>query len=173
MKVFLQALSLIFFLNVAQAASPSADDLIGQAEAKAAKENKIVFVHLGASWCSNCKELEAFLERKEIKAVFQKYFVPVKLVVDEDEAHKNLETPGVSAWTAKLGEPQGLPFLAFLDKQGKLIVNSKPVIKNVTGENIGFPATKEEIAWFETMIKTAVPQITANEMKIIIEAVRK
>ena len=60
---------------------PTADQILAPAKEEAAAEHKAIFVHFGASWCVWCRRLDAFLERPDIKRVFEKYFVPVKLVV--------------------------------------------------------------------------------------------
>jgi len=39
------------------AAPPSAEQVLREAKAKAAAENKAVFLHFGASWCVGCKRL--------------------------------------------------------------------------------------------------------------------
>ncbi|MGA7791436.1 MAG: hypothetical protein WCA19_00265 [Candidatus Acidiferrales bacterium] len=47
------------------------------------------------------------------------------------------------------GASGGVPFLVFLDAQGRLLINSnRPVKRKSNGENIGYPALPVEIDWF-------------------------
>jgi thioredoxin-related protein len=157
----LAALTLLAYS--AFASPPSSEQVIADAKTKASAEQKAIFVHFGASWCGWCKRLDAFLDRKDIKPVFEKYFVPVKLVVQEKEKDKALENPGAEAFMTKLGGPSGLPYSAFLDSKGDLIANSK----NSVGNNIGFPAQPDEIDCFVKMMKKAAPKMSEQDLKII------
>jgi len=157
----LAAISLTAF--TAFAGPPSSDKVLAEAKAKASAEQKAIFVHFGASWCGWCKRLDAFLDRKDVKPVFEKYFVPVKLVVQEREKDKALENPGADAFLAKLGGPSGLPYAAFLDSKGTLIANSK----NGLGNNIGFPAEPDEIDCFVQMMKKAAPKMSEDDLSVI------
>ena len=67
----------------------------------------------------------------------------------------------------KLGGPGGLPYSAFLDAQGALIVNSKR-----EGQNIGYPAAPQEIDWFVQMMKKAAPRMSEDDLKTIETALR-
>src|SRR5262250_1896064 len=125
--------TLLQFHSLADA--PSADEVLGPAKANALAGKKAIFLHFGASWCGWCKKLDAYLDRADIKPVFEKYFVPVKLVVQENEKNKALENPGAEKLLTQLGGPSGLPYSAFLDSEGVLVVNSKR-----DGQNIGYPA---------------------------------
>jgi len=158
-------------LTVAQALAaaevPSSDGVLAQAKAKALPENKAIFLHFGASWCGWCRKLDAFLEQPDIKPVFEKYFVPVKLVVQENEKNKALENSGADALLRQLGGPSGLPYSAFLDAHGGLIVNSKR-----DGQNIGYPGEPAEIDWFLQMIRKAAPKISEQDVKTIETALR-
>jgi len=151
----------------------TADQLIARAKGRASAEQKTIYVHFGASWCGWCKRLDALLERPDIKPVFEKYFIPVKLVVQESDKNKDLENAGAEALLKKLGGPDGLPFSAFLDEQGVLIVNSKrPSAVGGHGGNIGYPAQQGEIDWFVQMMKKAAPKISDDDVKKIEDALK-
>src|SRR5437870_5681958 len=154
MKTSLTSLVLLLSITAALATPTSADELIAKAKTNAVAEKKAIYVHFGASWCGWCKRLDAFLERADIKPAFEKHFVPVKLVVQENDKNKALENAGAEAWLKKVGGPEGLPFSAFLDSKGVMIVNSKPLSgTGPAGGNIGYPSAPQAIDWLLTMMQ--------------------
>src|SRR5204862_8039576 len=106
-------------------------------------------------------------DQRYIKPVFEKCFVPIKLVVQENEKNKTLENPGAETLMKTLDGPAGLPYSAFLDARGSLIVHSKR-----EGENIGYPAERSEIDWFVAMMRKAAPKISDDDLKIIETALK-
>jgi len=170
MKTSFISAVLCAFTVTALAAPPSADQVLTDAKAQAAKENKAIFVHFGASWCGWCRKLDTWLESPDIKPVFEKYFVPVKLVVQENGPKKALENPGADALLKKLGGPAGLPYSAFLDSEGKLIVNSN--LNGAEGQNIGYPSEPAEVDWFIKMVKKAAPNVSDDDVNNIEKSLR-
>lgn len=169
MKIATSVIALCLTALATLAAPPSSNQVIADAKTKASAEQKAIFVHFGASWCGWCKRLDAFLDRKDVKPVFEKYFIPVKLVVQEKAKDKALENPGADTFLAKLGGPSGLPYSAFLDSKGDLIVNSK----DSSGNNIGFPAQPDEIDCFVQMMKKAAPKISEQDLNVIKSALNQ
>ncbi len=170
MKKLLLAIALLTISSATLLAEPppSSDKVMAEVKQKAAAENKTIFVHFGASWCIWCKRLDAFLDRPDIKPVFEKYFVPVKLDVQEHDDKKNLENPGADKLMAKLdGTKGGLPYFAFLTVSGEPIANSMN-----NGDNVGYPAEPGEIDYFLRIIKKAAPQMTDADIHTIETALR-
>jgi hypothetical protein len=84
--------------------------------------------------------------------------------VQESEGKKALETPGGDELLKTLGGPSGLPYFAFLDEKGALIVNSmRPGEGGKSPENIGHPDQPEEVDWFMAMVAKAAPRMTHEE----------
>jgi len=88
----------------------------------------------------------------------------VHVTVEEHGDNKALDTPGGDELFKRLGGPAGLPFFAFLDSRGKMIVNSiRPGENGKKGSNIGHPDKPYEIDWFLAMLGKAVPAMTPEE----------
>lgn len=65
------------------------------------------------------------------------------------------------------GEKMGLPFIAFLDVGGQLIINSRRQANGKDAGNIGHPYQPEEVNWFMAMVKKAAPAITAADARVV------
>jgi ketosteroid isomerase-like protein len=104
-----------------------------------------------------------------------KYFVAVHVTVKENEDKKALNTPGGDELQKNRGGSDGgVPFFAFVDRQGGLIVNSMrpkdPDGKH--GGNIGHPVEPHEIDYFMAMLAKAAPRMTAEERGTIEKKLR-
>jgi len=91
-------------------------------------------------------------------------------VVSERPEKKQLENAGGMGVLRKAGgDNAGLPFLAFLNAKGELIINSK----RDGHDNIGYPYQPEEVAWFMTMLGKAATDMTESERQVIENYLRK
>jgi thiol:disulfide interchange protein len=131
------------------------------AQAKAA--NKRVFLHYGAPWCVWCRRLEEWLARPEIAALLATDFVEVK--IDQDRMTGGKEMLAADMASAKV-KASGIPWFAFFDADGKILVTST----NENGANTGFPHAKEEVEWFGVMLTKARVHLTPNDQHTLLES---
>ena len=68
------------------------------------------------------------------------------------------------------GADAGLPFFAFLNAAGKKIADSKAL---PGGQNIGDPASPEELRAFEQLLRRAAPRMAAEDIATVIAHFRK
>ena len=96
----------------------------------------------------------------------------VKLDVMESGDKKNtLENPGGAQIMAELGgEKSGLPFYAIVDENGKKVADANAMPRD---QNIGYPATSEEIAAFEGILKKGAPKMKASDRAGLIAYLKK
>jgi thioredoxin 1 len=88
---------------------------VAAALAEASKTGKSIVLIFGANWCPDCRALDAQMHKPELPAIVEKNFVVVK--IDVGRMNKNVEL------AQKYGVPvkRGIPALAVLDSQGKLL----------------------------------------------------
>lgn len=65
------------------------------------------------------------------------------------------------------GERAGLPFFAFVNSKGKMIINAMQMKRGETMGNIGHPVAPEEVTAFMKMVKKAAPKMTKSETKVL------
>ncbi|TWR31387.1 DUF255 domain-containing protein [Mucilaginibacter pallidiroseus] len=138
---------------------PASDAVLKSAYAQAAKENKKVMLIFHASWCGWCKKMEASLKDRSVKQFFDDNYVIATLDVMERPDKKDLENPGALEVMTKLkGEKSGLPYWAVLDAKGNKLGDSqvRPAGASLDtyGENVGCPASPEEVAFFVNILKS-------------------
>jgi len=139
----------------------SAQNIINHSIIQALSSNKNIIVVFHASWCTWCKWLDIAFESSEIKPIMEKYYIIAKIDVKEfGKKIETLENPSGQKLLGNFGGKSGLPFLAVLNKNGKMIANSNMMPKN---QNIGYPGSKEEIAAFIKLLKKTSFQMTDKE----------
>jgi len=146
-KIIIVVTLLLFQLGAAQ---EKADVVVNKAitEAKAGKKNVLLIFH--ASWCKWCKMMEKNMDLPETKPIFDKRFVTAYIDVQERGDKKSLENPGGQELMNKYnGENAGLPFWLILNPKGEVLADSF----DAKGENLGSPATPEEVATFIAKIE--------------------
>lgn len=169
MKLLSFVFVLLIFSNsvFAQDTIPSATSILNNAYTQANAENKNIILIFHASWCGWCRKMDAAMNDKNCKKIFQSNYVIVHLVVEESKENKALENPGADEIKKKfLGEKAGLPFWLILDKKGNLLADSyirKEGIKNnKPGVNVGCPSTEEEITFFTNMLQKTASMSESN-----------
>lgn len=150
LKSFLLAFFLLGSIVTATAQQESASVVLDKAYKQAKKENKKVFVMFHASWCSWCKKMEKNMQADATKKLFDDNYVITFLTVQERKDKKELENPGADELLKKYkGEGQGIPFWVMLDAKGNVLEDSL----DAKGQNLGCPASPEEVAQFTTKLK--------------------
>lgn len=167
-------LSLASVLMAGAQSSQPADELLKEACAKAAKENKNVFVIFTASWCGWCHKMKNSMEDEDLKKYFEDSFITLYFVVDESGDKKNLETPGAAAFRTKYGgDNQGIPYWIVFNKDGIRIGDSMKPDGSPTGRiNTGCPADEAEVDYFISVLKTTT-RLKEDQLEKIYKRFRK
>jgi thioredoxin-related protein len=155
---------------------PTAERVLADAKSAAVEQHKDIFLVFGASWCQPCHEMEAFMADRKIRPILEKYFVIADLSVEEEHGkHPELNSPGAEKLVEDFGgKDGGVPFIVFLDEQGKLLINSnRPPLGKDKGGNVGYPAAPEEIDWFMQMLRKTLPTLAESDGRTIEAWLRK
>lgn len=140
---------------------PPAETVVAGAVQAAKSGGRSVLIEFGASWCTWCRNFEAFVKAPETAPIIAKHFHVLNLVVRERDDKIALEHPGGNALMDRWGGAKsGLPFYVFLDGTGQKVADSNAM---PDGTNIGFPAVPEEINAFMGLIRKAAPAMTNAE----------
>jgi thioredoxin-related protein len=176
-----RSIILLFLLTLIVLATASAQfvkpapaqDILNTALKQATTTDKNVWLIFHASWCVWCKRLDKMLANPEMKAIIDKHYVVTHLDILESRVGKkdSLENPGGAEIATKLGgEKSGLPYFAFLDATGKKLADSNVMPK---GQNIGYPATKEEIVEFGKLLEQTAPNMSEQERAQVLTYLEK
>lgn len=172
MKTKLILLSAFLLLNtMCSAQETSAQTVLSQAYAQAAKEHKKVLLMFHASWCGWCKKMTASLNDSTCKQLFSDRYVIAYLDVLEHKGKENLENPGALDVLKKYDAVEaGLPFWLILDDKGNTLANSEmPPAGATTGkpsDNIGCPTEVNEVEYWVKVLK-ATSNLNDGQLDII------
>jgi thioredoxin-related protein len=150
------------FVVLGQGKTPQpAKEVVSKAVKVAKAQNKTVLLEFGASWCSWCKRFDAMIESPQVGKLFKDNYVIAHLTIQESDDKKALENSGAQEMADEAGAGKaGVPVYLFLDSTGKRIATSLAMPK---GENIGHPATPEEIKAFDGLLTRTAPRMTASQ----------
>ena len=139
----------VFTINSFAQSAPNSGTIMAAAYKQAAKEHKNVFIMFHASWCGWCKKMDASMTDPTTQKYFDDNFVTVHLTVQERGENKKLENRGADVFLAKYkGDKAGLPFFLIMDSKGNKLGDSF-----VNGENLGCPASAEEVTSFIALLR--------------------
>lgn len=98
--ILLVALAISFTMNTGILAQVKFQNMdLAKAKAKAAKEDKLVFVDVYASWCGPCKELDRFVfSRADVASILNQKFIPLKIDGEDETRIEDLITLNVEAY---------------------------------------------------------------------------
>ena len=174
-RTLLILVSALFFSTISKAQTTqavSADEIVMNACKQAAKENKKVLVMFHASWCVWCHKMDSSMNDASCKKFFDNNFVIAHLVIMESADKKNLENPAaMETLTSYHGDGKGIPFWVIIDKDGNLLADSQirpdGADLKTKGENMGCPATEDEVKAFITVLKKTTKITSAEEAAIV------
>jgi len=158
-------LSFVLATSTKAQQTPSADAVLQEAYAKAAKENKKIMVIFHASWCVWCHKMDSSLNDASVKDYFDKNYVITHLTINESANKKALENAGAMELKSEWGgaKIQSIPYWVILDKEGKVLADSQIE----SGKNVGCPANEEEVQHFINVLKKT--SLITNEQVASVE----
>ncbi|MGK0412062.1 MAG: thiol-disulfide isomerase/thioredoxin [Polaribacter sp.] len=166
-KLLLVFVTLLFISVNNLQAQESTNTLLEKAQIQAKKEDKKIFVKFEASWCGWCHRMTKNMKAESTKKFFNDNYILVPIVVFESDNKKNLENPEGEDLIKKFNNGNsrvGLPFWFVLDTDLNLVADSY----NTEKQNLGCPASKEEVEEFIKKIKiTATTAVTDADIASI------
>ena len=151
MKTFVVAICLVCFSQgyAQENKQEKASVVLEKAFSEAKKDHKNVFLIFHASWCGWCKRMDKNMANAAVKDYFKNNFVTTHLTVMESKGKKHLENPGaIDILKEHKADRGGIPFWIIYNSKGEVL----EVSRNAKGQNLGCPASPEEVAVFKNIL---------------------
>jgi thioredoxin-related protein len=149
------------FLNQWKAEPQDANQVLGDALAKAKSEGKQVFLRFGAPWCGWCHRLDDVLHQPQVESALDSEFVVIKIDIQRmtggAEVQKKYQSGG------------GIPWYAILSPDGKIVSTSELT----PGSNIGFPTEPQEVDYLVKMFTDGRKRMTDEQAKALRDTLSK
>lgn len=130
---------------------------------RAAAQGKTLFLHFGADWCGNCRQLEKWLKDPDVEPLFRRDFVELKIDTEKTRGGRKLLD------RTRTGERGGIPWFALYGTDGKMLIDSN----RTDGKNVGYPKKGESKAHFQVMLEKGRKSITDEELEVMLEALSR
>jgi hypothetical protein len=150
------------FLMAYRTPPASAQEAFASALSAAAAANKHVLVHIETPLGTNCRLLEAWLAKPEVRSLLEKDFVVLKIDLQR--------MSGADFLQARLRDPESveLPWMAVFDASGKRLATSDIDVCR----NIQFPQSDEDIAYFTEMLQKGSLRLFAPDLQRLADSLR-
>lgn len=145
------------FLQKHEPAGHNATEELASALQRAKASGRKVWVQHSQNRCAPCFALSRWID--DHRDILEKGFVFVKVDGARDEGGADI----VRRITRNRNF--GIPFVAILDGDGQLIVDSNGPLGN-----IGFPSTFDDIRYFRQMIEKSTDRITKDEIDRLVQS---
>lgn len=148
---------LIAFMHEHEPTARDAHEAFAAAIAEAKESDRVVWAQYSQTTCLPCRKLSRWIDKH--REVLEKDFV--FLLVDDVRQSGGTE---VSQKITR-GRDFGIPFVAILDAEGEVIIDSEGPLGN-----IGFPSTYEGATHLREMISRSGKRITEDELDVLVDS---
>jgi thioredoxin-related protein len=150
MKLILNTIAAFVAFNMASAQGINFETLkFAEAKAKAAMDNKIIFIDAFTTWCGPCKKLaKDVFPQPEVGSYFNEHFLNLKIDMEKGEGIELAKKYSVNAY----------PTLLFIDSKGEMVHRTCGLM---TKEDLILEATKA-VTGKNTIVEAQKNKATIN-----------